>query len=82
MNALIQKYQKHETDVGSSPIQVIQLTNHILSIAAHAQRNPKDNHCQRGLMRAVNARKKHLAYLRKHENACYAQLIKDLGLRH
>jgi small subunit ribosomal protein S15 len=80
--ALIQKYQKHATDVGSSAVQVIQWTQQILWIASHSRSNPKDHHCKRGLMRAVNARKKHLAYLRHHENACYAQLIQDLGLRH
>jgi len=82
MSLLIQKFQKSPTDVGSSAVQVINLTSQITLVASHVKKHPKDFHCRVGLMRAINLRKKMLAYLRKHENACYLSLIKDLGLRH
>ncbi len=82
MNSLIQKFQKSTTDVGSSAVQVINLTDQIKVIADHVKKHPKDFHCRVGLMRAINLRKKMLAYLRKHENQTYLELIKALGLRH
>ena len=82
MSLLVQKFQKNAKDVGSSAVQVINLTGQISSIAEHVKKNPKDRHCRIGLMRAINLRKKMLAYLRRNENACYLDLIKALGLRH
>ena len=82
MNLLVQKFQKSPTDVGSSAVQVINLTDQITLVASHVKKHPKDFHCRIGLMRAINLRKKLLAYLRKNDNACYLNLIKALGLRH
>lgn len=82
MNLLIQKFQKSANDVGSSAVQVINLTDQITLVAAHVKKHPKDFHCRVGLMRAINLRKKMLAYLRKHERTNYLDLIKALGLRH
>jgi len=81
MNSIIQKFQKSTTDVGSSAVQVIHLTHQITSVADHRKKHPKDLHCKVGLTRAINLRKKMLAYLRKHDNACYLNLIKALDLR-
>jgi len=82
MSVLIQKFQKSPKDVGSSAVQVINLTGQITLVAGHVKKHPKDLHCRMGLMRAINLRKKMLAYLRKEDTPCYQALIKDLGLRH
>ena len=82
MSSLVQKFQKSPTDMGSSAVQVIHLTDQIKSIADHVKRHPKDCHCRVGLTRAINLRKKMLAYLRKNKNQTYLDLIKALGLRH
>jgi small subunit ribosomal protein S15 len=82
MSLLVQQFQKSATDVGSSAIQVINLTDQIKSIADHVKKHRKDFHCRVGLRRAINLRKKMLAYLRKNDNQVYLDLIKALGLRH
>jgi|688.fasta_scaffold1869029_1 small subunit ribosomal protein S15 len=81
MNLLVQRFQKSSKDVGSSAVQAVSLTDKITSIAEHVKRNPKDLHCRVGLMRAINLRKKMLAYLTKNDNATYLEVIKALGLR-
>lgn len=81
MNSIIQKFQKSINDVGSSAVQVIRLTQQIKSVAEHRKQHPKDLHCKMGLTRAISDRKSLLAYLSKHDHACYLDLIKALDLR-
>lgn len=79
---IIQKYQLHETDRGSAPVQIALLTTRINELRTHFQAHPKDHHSERGLLKMVGKRRRLLEYLRKNDLPRYRELITDLGLRH
>ena len=71
----------HEKDTGSSEVQVAQLTDKIENLSKHIKNNKKENHSSRGLLKAVNKRKKLLEYLKKNKNDAYKQVLSKLNLR-
>ena len=79
---IIQKYQLHENDRGSAPVQIALLTARINDLTDHFRKNPKDHHSRRGLLMMVGKRRRLLEYLRKTDIERYRQLLEDLGLRH
>ena len=79
---IIQKYQLHENDRGSAPVQIALLTARINDLTDHFRKNPKDHHSRRGLLMMVGKRRRLLEYLRKTDIDRYRQLLDDLGLRH
>ena len=78
---IMEKYKTSARDTGSSNIQIALLTNKILYLSEHVKIHKKDNHSKRGLLAAVTARKKHLAYLKKKNENQYQEIIQKLGLR-
>lgn len=81
-NDVIKKYQLHENDRGSAPVQVALLTARINDLRAHFDTHVKDHHGRRGLLKLVGKRRRLLEYLKKTDVARYRELISDLGLRH
>jgi small subunit ribosomal protein S15 len=81
-NAVVQKYQLHETDRGSAPVQVALLTQRINELTAHFRKHKKDHHSRRGLLMMVGKRRRLLDYLKRTDLQRYRSLIEDLGLRH
>ncbi len=79
---IIQKYQLHEGDRGSAPVQVALLTHRINDLRDHFSRHGKDHHSRRGLLRMVGRRRRLLDYMRRKDPERYRELISDLGLRH
>ncbi len=79
---IIQKYQVHETDRGSSRVQVALLTARINDLTGHFREHKKDHHSRRGLLKMVGQRRRLLDYLRRTDLEQYRELIADLGLRH
>ncbi len=63
--AVIKKVQKHETDTGSSEVQVAILNEKIEALSAHLKKHQKDNHSRRGLLKMVSERRKHTKYVEK-----------------
>ncbi len=63
--ATIKKVQVHETDTGSSAVQVALLTEKIEALAKHLKKNTKDNHSRRGLLKMVADRRTHQKYIEK-----------------
>ncbi len=78
---IIQKYQLHENDRGSAPVQVALLTQRINELRAHFEDHKGDHHSRRGLLRMVGRRRRLLEYLKRTDLERYRELIKDLGLR-
>jgi small subunit ribosomal protein S15 len=78
---IIAKYQAHETDTGSSELQVAMLTEQINTLSLHLQANKKDYSSQRGLKKMIGRRKRLLAYIVKQDPARYRQLIERLQIR-
>lgn len=80
--AVITKYQVHETDRGSAPVQIALLTARITDLQGHFRAHKKDHHSRRGLLKMVGQRRRLLEYLKRTNLEQYRQLIADLGLRH
>ena len=79
---IIKKYQLHEEDRGSAPVQVALLTARIDELRSHFDRHKKDHHSRRGLLKMVGRRRRLLEYLKRTDLERYRALIADLGLRH
>lgn len=79
---IIAKYQIHETDRGSAPVQVALLTERINQLREHFDSHGQDHHSRRGLLKMVGRRRRLLDYLRRKDIETYRELIADLGLRH
>lgn len=78
---IIQKYQLHESDRGSAPVQIALLTHRINQLRQHFDEHKGDHHSRRGLLKMVSRRRKLLEYLRDTDLERYRELIRDLGLR-
>ena len=71
----------HETDTGSSEVQIALLTEKIEVLSKHVKDFKKDKHSSVGLLRAVNKRKKLLDYLKKRKLESYKNVISKLNIR-
>ena len=78
---LTKEYQVHETDTGSSEVQVAVLTERIKQITDHLRIHKKDVHSRRGLVGLVSKRRRLLNYLSNEDVNRYQTLISRLGLR-
>jgi small subunit ribosomal protein S15 len=78
---IIGEYQVHETDTGSSEVQVAMLTDRIIKLSAHLKTNKKDHASRRGLLKMIGQRKRLLAYINQKDPDNYRQLITRLGIR-
>ncbi|MDB4947358.1 MAG: ribosomal protein [Gemmatimonadetes bacterium] len=81
-DAIIQKHQVHESDRGSTKVQVALLTSRINDLTGHFRAHKKDHHSRRGLLKMVGQRRRLLDYLKRTDLPAYRALIADLGLRH
>ena len=79
---IITKYQIHENDRGSAPVQVAILTARINDLQTHFDAHKKDHHSRQCMLKMVGRRRRLLEYLRKSDIEQYRELITDLGLRH
>ncbi|MDE0897863.1 MAG: 30S ribosomal protein S15 [Longimicrobiales bacterium] len=79
---VIKKYQLHENDRGSAPVQVAIITARIDDLRTHFDTHKKDHHSRQGLLKMVGRRRRLLEYVKKGDVEQYRSLIKDLGLRH
>ena len=73
--------RRHETDTGSTEVQVAILTERINELSEHFKVHKKDHHSRRGLLKIVSQRRRLLDYLRRTRPARYQELIQRLGLR-
>ena len=78
---MIDSLKIHSKDVGSSEVQIGFLSNKINNLAEHFKNNKNDKHSTRGLLRAVNQRKRLLEYLKKNNAESYKKLLTKLKLR-
>jgi small subunit ribosomal protein S15 len=78
----IAKHRSHETDTGSSRVQIAVLTDRINYLNDHFKQHAKDHHSRRGLLKMVGQRKRLLEYLKRSDVDGYRRVIQDLGLRH
>jgi small subunit ribosomal protein S15 len=77
---IIKDSQVHETDTGSSEVQISILTKRINELATHLKKHQKDDHSRRGLLHMVASRRSHLSYLQKNDSERYEKVVKKLNL--
>ena len=77
----IEKYKTHDTDTGSSEVQIAILTERINHLVEHLKKHKKDNHTRRGLLILVGRRKKLIAYLKKENEKSLTDIAKKLKLK-
>jgi small subunit ribosomal protein S15 len=78
---LVKKYQTHKDDTGSTEVQVAILTKKISDLTGHLKEHKKDFDSRRGLLMMVGKRRRLLNYQKKSDEAKYAKIIADLGLK-
>jgi len=78
---IVKKFKRADLDTGSSEIQVALLTAKINELTAHFEIHRKDHHGRRGLVTAVNQRRKLLDYLRRTDTKKYEAMLKQLDIR-
>jgi len=71
----------HDSDTGSTEVQVAILSERISYLTDHFKTHAKDHHSRRGLIKLVGQRRRLLNYLKKKDIDRYRTLIEQLGLR-
>ena len=79
--AIIDSLKINSKDVGSSEVQIGLLSQKINSLSEHFKTNKGDKHSTRGLVKAVNLRKRLLDYLKKKNPESYKNILTKLKIR-
>lgn len=77
-----QQYRRHESDSGSSEVQIALLSKRIEGLTDHLKSNRKDHSSRYGLIKMVSSRRKLLNYIRRQDEQRYRDIIQRLKLRH
>jgi small subunit ribosomal protein S15 len=78
---ILKKFQRGNLDTGSSEVQIALLTAKINEMTSHFNEHKKDFHGRRGLVKAVNQRRKLLDYLKRTDVKRYSQILSELDIR-
>tara|TARA_Y100000590_G_scaffold422904_1_gene528129 strand:- start:123 stop:380 length:258 start_codon:yes stop_codon:yes gene_type:complete len=78
---VIKSLKINDKDVGSSEVQIGLLSSKIENLSNHFKKNKNDKHSTRGLIKAVNQRKRLLEYLKKENVNSYTKILTKLNLR-
>ena len=78
---IIDSLKINSKDVGSSEVQIGLLSKKIDNLTEHFKKNKNDKHSTRGLLRAVNQRKRLLEYLKSNNSESYQNILTKLKLR-
>lgn len=78
---VVNDFKTHDSDTGSSQVQVALLTQRINELIEHFKVHKKDNHSRLGLLKMVARRRKLLDYLKRKHISEYHAIIKKLNLR-
>ena len=71
----------NKKDVGSSEAQINILSKKINYLTEHFKKNKNDKHSTRGLLKAVNQRKRLLKYLKANNSESYKNILTNLKIR-
>ena len=78
---IIDSLKINPKDVGSSAVQIGLLSEKINKLSGHFKKNKSDKHSTRGLVKAVNRRKRLLEYLKNNNEKSYKNILEKLNLR-
>ena len=80
-NKTIESLRINSKDVGSSEVQIGLLSDKINNLSDHFKKNKNDKHSTKGLLKAVNLRKRLLEYLKRKNSESYTKILTKLNLR-
>ena len=80
-NKIIETLKINPKDVGPSEVQIGLLSDKINTLSEHFKKNKNDKHSTRGLLFAVNQRKRLLEYLKINNSESYKNILTKLKLR-
>ncbi|PJE75591.1 30S ribosomal protein S15 [Candidatus Uhrbacteria bacterium CG10_big_fil_rev_8_21_14_0_10_48_11] len=78
---IIKKYRTHDSDTGSSQVQIAILTAEIKDLTEHLKTHRKDHSSRRGLLKKVGERRRLLRYLEHEDPKGFETLVKQLKLK-
>ena len=78
---IIEILKTNSNDVGSSEVQIGLLSEKINNLTDHFKKNKNDKHSTRGVLKAVNQRKRLLEYLKSNKPESYKNVLTKLNLR-
>jgi len=78
---IIDSYKMHESDTGSTEVQIALLTNRITQLTEHLKIHKHDESSRRGLLKLVGQRRRFLAYLKKKDYKKYLTITENLNIR-
>lgn len=78
---IVKEHARSAGDTGSAEVQVAILTERITQLTVHMREHKHDYHSERGLLKLVGQRRRHLAYLNRTDVQRYRDIISKLGLR-
>ena len=77
----ITTFQTHDSDTGSSQVQIALLTERINHLVEHLKIHKKDHHSRRGLLQMVGQRRRLLRYLKRKNETAYTDVAKKLSIK-
>ena len=80
-DTIVTGFRTHESDTGSSEVQIALLSARISYLTEHFKTHKKDHHSRRGLLKLVGRRRRLLDYLRRRDHERYQRVIARLGIR-
>ena len=78
---IIESFKTSSNDTGSAEREIGLLIDKINNLTSHFKKNKNDKHSTRGLLKAVNLRKRLLVYLQRKNPESYTKIITKLNLR-
>ena len=78
---IIAEHRVHETDTGSSEVQIALFTDRIAQLTEHLRVHKGDHHTRRGLMKLIGRRRRLLDYVAGNDVERYRSIIGRLGIR-
>jgi small subunit ribosomal protein S15 len=80
-SAIVADNKMHDTDTGSTEVQIALLTQRIRDLTEHLREHKHDHHCRRGLLKLVGQRRRLMNYLKKSDIERYRAIVAKLGIR-
>ena len=80
-SGIIAGNRMHDTDTGSTEVQIALLTQRIRDLTEHLREHKHDHHCRRGLLKLVGQRRRLMNYLKKSDIERYRAIVAKLGIR-
>ena len=77
----IEKHRTHESDTGSTKVQIAVLSERINYLTEHFRTHKKDHHSRQGLYRLIGKRRRLLKYMKDTDLVGFRKLVQELGLR-